>query len=336
MKNLIIPISLILLVEFSFGQTMGLQFDGVDDYAIVQHDNAYNIGYGNFTFEATVKLDPVQTAGNFPALLSTRSSGNDSGFLLFFFNGELSLQTDGQNHNSTPNGDIRDGQCHHVAVVRSSTSLLSWYIDGELTSTSTDANYNISTSAPMVIGNDFFSGSFTSAPFKGGIQEVRVWNVARTQSDIQSTMNASVVGNESGLIGYWRLDEGTGQIIEDLSPTNNSGVLGSTASVDVNDPVFSNGCPIGAAGTTGISDVSLNDNTFRIYPNPLISVSYIQIDTPLENGEVIIYDMLGKEVFREKIIETKLRIEKQYLESGAYVVLVRDNQNKFQQKLIVE
>ena len=58
--------------------------------------------------------------------------------------------------------------------------------------------------------------------FNGKIDEVRIWNVARTESQIQNTMNTILSPeyystSDSGLVGYWRLDEGTGQTAEDLS-----------------------------------------------------------------------------------------------------------------------
>src|SRR5205814_535730 len=47
--------------------------------------------------------------------------------------------------------------------------------------------------------------------------EVRIWNVARTQNQIQAFMHRSLAGNETGLLGYWRMDEGTGTALSDAS-----------------------------------------------------------------------------------------------------------------------
>ena len=41
---------------------------------------------------------------------------------------------------------------------------------------------------------------------RGDIDEVRIWNVARTQTEIQKTMSTSLRGSEPGLVGYWRFD----------------------------------------------------------------------------------------------------------------------------------
>ncbi|MBU1100996.1 MAG: T9SS type A sorting domain-containing protein [Bacteroidetes bacterium] len=45
--------------------------------------------------------------------------------------------------------------------------------------------------------------------FDGLIDEVRVWNVVRSQNEINASMNVTLNGNEPGLMGYWPLDEAT-------------------------------------------------------------------------------------------------------------------------------
>lgn len=49
-------------------------------------------------------------------------------------------------------------------------------------------------------------------------------------------MNKPLSGSEPDLLGYWRLDEGSGQTIADSTPLVNHGVLGSTSSVEPEDP----------------------------------------------------------------------------------------------------
>ena len=66
---------------------------------------------------------------------------------------------------------------------------------------------------------------------KQKFDDVRVWNIAKTQGELQAAMNMELVGNEAGLIGYWKFDEGaaggnnTGlpSSIEDSSPNDNAG-----------------------------------------------------------------------------------------------------------------
>lgn len=41
--------------------------------------------------------------------------------------------------------------------------------------------------------------------FNGSLDEFRLWNVARTGSQITEAMNRGLVGNEAGIVGYWKL-----------------------------------------------------------------------------------------------------------------------------------
>ncbi|MGK7943001.1 MAG: LamG-like jellyroll fold domain-containing protein [Microcystaceae cyanobacterium] len=61
--------------------------------------------------------------------------------------------------------------------------------------------------------------------FKGEIDEVRVWNVARNQAEIQGNLNQRLIGNEEGLVGYWSFEEDAGKIVDDLTANQNHGEL---------------------------------------------------------------------------------------------------------------
>jgi len=64
------------------------------------------------------------------------------------------------------------------------------------------------------------------------MDEVRIWDIARTQVEIQQTMNTKLVGNESGLLGYWNFDDGT---TDDLTSNNNDGtIMGGLQFIDDN------------------------------------------------------------------------------------------------------
>jgi hypothetical protein len=58
-------------------------------------------------------------------------------------------------------------------------------------------------------------GGYQPAYFNGYMDEFRVWNVARSAAEIVSTMNRTLVGNEPGLTGYWKFDEGAGTTVAD-------------------------------------------------------------------------------------------------------------------------
>jgi hypothetical protein len=66
---------------------------------------------------------------------------------------------------------------------------------------------------------------FTNAHFDGILDEVRIWNIARTAQEIKSTMSVRLTGDEAWLVAYWRFDEGAGLIAHDSSTRGNDATL---------------------------------------------------------------------------------------------------------------
>ncbi|MHB8956341.1 MAG: putative Ig domain-containing protein [Pirellulaceae bacterium] len=85
---------------------------------------------------------------------------------------------------------------------------------------------------PIAIGtNPGFGGRF-----QGSIDEVRVWNTVRSGAEIRGSMNRGLAGDEPGLMGYWRFDEGTGTTAYDSSAQDNHGMLGGGN--PANEPIW--------------------------------------------------------------------------------------------------
>jgi hypothetical protein len=77
--------------------------------------------------------------------------------------------------------------------------------------------------------------------FNGLFDELRVWNVARTPDEIMKTYTKAVVGNETGLVGYWKFDDAPGSATAADSVTTaghmaHAGVL--TSATDAGAPTF--------------------------------------------------------------------------------------------------
>ena len=62
-------------------------------------------------------------------------------------------------------------------------------------------------------------------PFDGQMDEVRIWNIVRSQTQIKGDMISELTGNEIGLHGYWRFNEGSGTSIGDASGNENTGTF---------------------------------------------------------------------------------------------------------------
>jgi signal transduction histidine kinase len=72
------------------------------------------------------------------------------------------------------------------------------------------------------------SGTTRARPvyFQGEIDELRVWNTARTENEIRDHMFRPLTGREPGLVGYWSFDDGTAR---DQSSAGHDGRLEGNA-----------------------------------------------------------------------------------------------------------
>ena len=96
----------------------------------------------------------------------------------------------------------------------------------------------------------------------GQMKEVRIWNTARTQSDIQSYMNGSVATNSANLLAYYRMNEGAGITVQDATSHYAAGSL-------VGSPIWkTNGSNLSylwsPGGETTSSIVATNSGTYSV------------------------------------------------------------------------
>lgn len=117
---------------------------------------------------------------------------------------------------------------HHVAVVfdGSNTEL---YLDGELAAQKSMPRTTITFKHFALQPQP---GS-SRAPIS--FSEARLWNVARTQTQIKNNMNR-VNPQSEGLLGYWHMNEGSGYTFEDATGNGNTGQCEYSHAGDLWDP----------------------------------------------------------------------------------------------------
>jgi hypothetical protein len=105
---------------------------------------------------------------------------------------------------------------HHAATTfNSATGDVRIYIDGSLVTTGTTASSVIlryNSTITLMFGNDR-AGVFQNQndrQFRGSLSDIRIWNVVRSAADISNNYRQRLVGNETGLLGYWELNHGYG------------------------------------------------------------------------------------------------------------------------------
>jgi hypothetical protein len=135
----------------------------------------------------------------------------------------------------------------HVAVTYNG-GVVNTYVNGALVDTYNGSG-TIGDEYPLL--NDLTIGgrqNTTGQRFVGLIDEVRVWNVARSSAEILAAWNTALAGNETGLVGYWRFSEVSGTTAVDGSPQGYNGVLGNGVPADV---------PVRTLGYTTAEDTAL-------------------------------------------------------------------------------
>lgn len=102
---------------------------------------------------------------------------------------------------------LENGKFNHVAYTYNTDSLKA-YVNGELVSSKSIS------SRPFADGFTFGGNNFA-----GFVDEIRVWNICRSQAELQRTMNIYLAGSEDGLTGYYRCDDAVENELFDISRT---------------------------------------------------------------------------------------------------------------------
>ena len=191
-----------------------LSFDGENDYVNIPSFVAPG-GSSSRTLTAWIKR------GNGSSSYETVAGwGNDSWNNLFDIavkNNALFFHGYGGDFGGsiTVNKDI-----WHFITVTYDANTVKLYVDG-VADISQSRTLNTITGKFKIGKQPDYNGQW----FEGLIAEVSVWNIALTLSQIQSYMTTSPTGSETGLVGYWEMDEGTGSSAIDHSGNGNNGTI---------------------------------------------------------------------------------------------------------------
>ena len=234
--------------------TSAMVFDGTDDYLTM--GVAPELGLETFTVEAWVRRDGkglemgTGVGGLRLVPIAGKGRGESDGSNLdcnyaFGFDGDV-LGADfedkatGLNHPIVGSTAVTMGVWHHVAA---SYDGATWrlYLDGNLDAEAVvDATPRNDSIQHFGIGAALDSTGTPAGALQGAVDEVRVWNHARTPEEIASTMNSTVT-TATGLVGRWALDEGSPAM--DSVGTNDGTVEGGAAISQPGAPLDLGGAP---------------------------------------------------------------------------------------------
>lgn len=217
---------------------------------------------------------------------------------------------------STPTNSMQIGEWQHIALSYDG-SFPKFYINGQ----EQILDFKDQSSGNMLENSDkpicFGSNSFGSYVFDGIIDEARLWSSALSGSSISANYLSLVNPNHSNLMGYWKMDEGSGETIFDASSNEMHAIL--------NHVKWVQGKNLESVNIEKYSNNSNNSMEVISYPNPFISETILEIQTrTYELIELEILNVFGEIVIPKQCIESKKSSNIRYnlhansLTSGVY------------------
>ena len=194
------------------GTNKAIALDGINDYIQILHDNNLEFGTNSFTVEAYIYKEPnspvdwrnivtkKSTGGTVPGWVLRLNADNRAAWFLGDGNNRIDLAS------TQP---LNAGQWYHLAgVVDRQNNQAKLYVDGVLQDTVSLANFgSVNSGVDAFLGA--WSDSLNSDRWRGKIDDVRIWNTARTATQIQNNTNTQLTGNEAGLVANYTFDDGT-------------------------------------------------------------------------------------------------------------------------------
>ncbi|PQJ76290.1 immunoglobulin-like domain-containing protein, partial [Polaribacter glomeratus] len=115
-------------------------------------------------------------------------------------------------------------QWYHIAGTYDGTTM-KIYVDGVLENTSTAENGDIFY-ADSWLALGMYKDDDEANSIVSGMDEVRIFDYAKTQAEIQATMSSTLSGTETGLVAYYPFEDGPGSsTVSDLSGNGHNGIL---------------------------------------------------------------------------------------------------------------
>lgn len=203
-----------------------LGFDGFNDFVRADVPSS-----ASFTLEAWIKTTASRVGtAHYHGLgvLFADENGENDDFGTSVLNERFAFGIGNPDMTIVSTSTVNTDAWVHVAATRDATTgEIAVHVNGVREASAVSSN-----TRPLTAHSNFDIGGNVpdSRMFSGRMDEVRVWNVARSAEAIRSTMHLRLRGDEPGLVSYWRFDDGSGTTAGDSGPAGNHGDLGDGSS----------------------------------------------------------------------------------------------------------
>jgi len=221
-KNYIL-LFLFFIPSAVFAQQSSLLFDGVDDKVVIPDNPVFNPATA-LTVEAWINATQWKVQSHQGTIVG-KDQSNTAGYVLRCGdNGKLSFTVgSGGSWVEVKSAAVMQSNtwCHVAGVLDNGT--LTIYINGSPVASGASGPITVSTT-DLQIGE---STGFPGRVFQGYIDEVRIWNVARTQQEIMDNDTIDLPSTEPGLVAYYKFNQvsGTTTPNEITTTPNSTGTL---------------------------------------------------------------------------------------------------------------
>ena len=270
-----------------------LAFDGSNDWVQIGNSGDINTGSNHTqkTIEAWFEVNNKDLTSYKQTIYE--QGGTVRGLNIYIYGG--SLYVGGWNE---PNGEsdwdpgtwlstssIQNNTWHHVALTLNggnsvTNNAFKGYLDGTQFGSGQGSklwNHPGGIGIARNADTKFHTGDYSSARYFGGtIDEVRLWNVERTASQIAVKKDTVLAGNESGLTAYYNFQENTGTTANDTqTQSNNDGSIKNGAS-------WASGPVLSKMNNAAFTNTTINLSS---YPNSqLLANNNLSISGSTVNG----------------------------------------------------
>ncbi|WP_062295730.1 LamG domain-containing protein [Nostoc piscinale] len=198
-----------------------LEFNGQNNYVSLP---AANIDYSQgFSVEAWVRYNSFKYWSRIIDFGNGVNSNN-----MVFANPEttnqlaIDVKTSAGERRITSAAVLETGKWMHLAATIDQSGMAKLYKNGELIqSGQLQLPATINRTQNYIGRSNWPQDGY----FDGQISEVRVWNITRSQAEIQQHLHSRLTGNEAGLVGYWQLNECSGTVVADKTSRANHGTV---------------------------------------------------------------------------------------------------------------